>query len=72
MGMVGTGLQLRMELHAHIPGMLRHFHDLHQAAIGRQTAQAQARAGQRLAVLVIELVTVAVALADLIRTVNPG
>ena len=71
MGMIGSGFQLRMELHTYVPGVVGNFHNFHQTAVGRQSAQAQAGAGERIAVFVVEFITVAVTFADLIRAVNP-
>lgn len=70
MGMVGSGFQLRMELHTYVPGVVGNFHNFHQTAVGRQSAQAQAGAGERIAVFVVEFITVAVTFADLIRAIN--
>ena len=42
MGLVGPALELRVELDAHEPGVVRPLHDLHQAAVGGETGQGQA------------------------------
>ena len=62
--LVGTGLQLRMELDAHEPGVVQVFHDLHQLVIRRHAHQGQAAVGQGFPVVVVELIAVAVAFID--------
>ena len=71
MGLVGAALQLGVELDAHEPGVVGQLHDLHQALVGGETGQLQARLGQLLAVVVVELIAVAVALGDLVGAVGP-
>ena len=62
---VGTALELRMVLHADVERQRCQLHRFHKAAVRRQAAECQPRFRQRLAVVVVELVAVAVALGDL-------
>src|SRR6476469_1067880 len=57
-------LQLRMELHAHEPGMVWPLDDFGQFAVGRQAGKDQALLLERVAVMDVDFVAVAVALAD--------
>ena len=68
--MVGTALELRVELGAHEPGMVRQLHDLHQPLIRGKARQHQAGLLHLGAVVVVELEAVAVALGDLRRAVE--
>ena len=68
--MVGTALELRVELGAHEPGVVRQLHDLHQPLVGREARQHQAGLLHLGAVIVIELKAVAVTLGDLHRAVE--
>ena len=70
MGPVGTAFQLRMELPGHKPGVPGQLDHLHQAAVGGQAGEGQPRLGQRLTVVVVELIPVAVALLDLLPAVD--
>src|SRR5690348_18447353 len=54
-----------MVLHADEPGMLGNLDDLGQLAIGRHAGEAQSRILELALVVDVDLVTVAVALADL-------
>ena len=58
-------LELRMELAAEEMRMSGELDDLDVGAVGRGPGDAQARRGQRLFVLAVEFVAVAVAFADL-------
>jgi len=60
----GLGLELRVELTAEEPGMIRRFDDFHVMAVGRSPSDFQAGADQGRLVIAIELVAMAVALAD--------
>ena len=66
MGPVGPGFQLRVELHPHKPGVAGQLHHLHQLPIGGQPGQDKTGPGDCLPEVVVELVAVAVALADLL------
>ena len=57
-------LQLRVKLHADEPGVVRQLDDLGQAAVGRHAGEAQAGRAQAVDVVDVDLVAVAVALAD--------
>src|SRR5882762_9941466 len=59
------GLEFGMELAAEEPGMLRRFDDLDVLAVGRAAGDAESGIGERLFVLAVELVAVAVALGNL-------
>ena len=67
---VGAALELRVELGAHKPGMVLQLHDLHQPLIGGQARQSQACGPGGGAVVVVELIAVAVTLGDLRRAVQ--
>src|SRR6185295_12643479 len=64
--------ELRVELAADEIGVLRQLDHLHQAAVGRRARDEHAVAGQRLAVVVVDLVAMAVPLADLGGAVRGG
>ena len=66
----GLGLELRVELAAEEPRMLVQLDNLHQVAIRRGAADRSARLFQWLTVGVVELVAMAVPLADLALTVG--
>ena len=70
MGPVGPGFQLRVELHPHKPGVAGQLHHLHQLPIGGQTGQDKAGPGNCLPEVVVKLVAVPVALADLLCPVG--
>ena len=70
MGAVGTAFELGMVLHAYIKLFARHLHSLHQPAVRRGARQHEACFAQRGAVLIVELIAVAVPLADLLCTVS--
>ena len=53
-----------MELHAHKPWLVMKLHNLHQLFAGAETGQGQALFLEKVAVLVVELIAVAVALID--------
>ena len=65
MGPVGPGLQLRVELHPHKPGVAGQLHNLCQLPVGGQPGQNKTGSGDRLPKVVVELIAVPVALADL-------
>ena len=67
---VGAALELRVELDADEPLLLRLLHNLHEPAIRGQACQTQARVHQLGTKLVVELIAVAVALGDLRCTVG--
>src|SRR6516164_8436782 len=62
--------ELRMELAAQEPRMVRRFYDFHVILIGGPPGDSQPRGDQRLLVLPVELVTVPVPLADFVRAVS--
>src|SRR5687767_12433807 len=68
----GPRLQLGMELAADVPRMRLQLDDLDEGAVRRQSAQVQAVLDELVAVLVVHFVTVAVSLAHLRRSVDPG
>ena len=59
-----------MELARHEPGVAGQLHHFHQPPVGGQPGQGQPRLCQRLPVVVVELIAVAVALVDLICAVD--
>ena len=58
-------LKLRMELAAEEPGMLRRFDDFDVFAVGGAARDSESGIGERLFVLAVELVAVAVTLGNL-------
>src|SRR5689334_22545640 len=64
------GLELRMKLACQEPGMVRSLDNFHILAVRRTSGNAESRVGQRLFVLAVEFVAVAVALADIRRAVG--
>ena len=68
---IRPAFELRVELDAHEPGVVGQLHDLHQPLVGGQAGQYQTCVGEDLAVVVVELIAVAVALADLIGSICP-
>ena len=62
--LVGTALELRVELHADEEALAPNLDGLHQPPVGGEAGEHEAGVGQRVAVGVVELVAVAVALAD--------
>src|SRR4029077_11842944 len=69
----GLGLQLRMELAAEEPGVVRvELDDLDELAVGRHAREGQASVFQRRQVLLVDLVTVTVAFGDRALTVGAG
>ena len=64
------GLELGVELDADEPGVLGHLDDLGQATVRRHAGEAQARGAQPVDVVDVDLVAVAVALADLTLAVD--
>ena len=69
---VGAALELGMELHADEEALAGDFHGLHQPPVGGEAGEGEAGGLQRVAVGVVELIAVAVALADLQRIVAMG
>jgi molecular chaperone IbpA len=65
-------LQLRVELHADEPRMIRPLDDLGQQPIGRHAREDQPALFQRLAIGGVHFVAVAVALADLGGAIDPA
>ena len=75
MRLIGTGLQFRMGLGGHEPGMIGKLDHLHDPPVWRQSGQEQPVGGQDLPVIVIDLIPVSVALVDglaAIECVSPG
>ena len=72
MGVVGTGLELGVELDSHEPGVnvLRQLNDLDQILVGGKSREDKTRFGQRLAVSVVELPAVTMTLVDERLAVN--
>jgi hypothetical protein len=68
----GLRLELRMVLHGYIPRMRRDFHNLNQRTIGTKTHGTQPVGFELLPIGIVELVTVAVPLGNLLGTVAPG
>src|SRR6266571_4877521 len=68
----GPGLELRMELAADEPRMLRILDDLHQLAIGTDAAQAQSMLDELIAIRVGDFVAVPMPLADFGEAVHLG
>jgi hypothetical protein len=68
----GLRLEFRVELDADEPGVVRPFDDLGQSAVGAHAREQQPALLQRRAVVDIDLVAVAVALADVGRAVDGG
>src|SRR5277367_1162623 len=66
------GFELRVELAAEEEGMSGDLDDLDVGGVGRGAGEAKASAGEDGLVLAVELVTVAVALADLCFAVGLG
>ena len=64
MRFVGTRFELGVELDAHVEGAFGEFHRLYDVLVGRGTADGEARFFQRLLKVVIEFVSVAMALFD--------
>ena len=64
MGFIGAALELRMVLNTHMEGPVGQFHRLHQSAVWGKTAQCQTGCAKDIPVIVIELITVTVALVD--------
>src|SRR5438309_3776543 len=65
MGGQRLGLELRMELATQKPGVVGRFDDLDVDAVRSAAGDAQARRHERLFILAVKFVAVAVALADL-------
>src|SRR5882672_9306733 len=63
-------LELRMELATDKMGMVRQFDHLDVSPVGRRTGNSQPRRHHRLFVFAIELIAMAVALADLQLAIN--
>src|SRR5581483_11342193 len=63
-------LELGMELAAQEVRMVRDLHNLHVRPIRRRPRDLQPRGGQRLFVLAVELVTVPMTFADLLRAIS--
>ena len=72
MALGGPGLELRVELHAQEPGVALQLYHLHQQAVGRDARDDHAVGAEGLAVVVVELVAVAVALEDDLFLVGLG
>ena len=70
MGPVRAGLQLRVELHPHKPGVTSQLHNLHQLPVGGHPGQGESGGGEDGSEVVVELVAVAVALVDLLRSIG--
>src|ERR1700693_4655500 len=68
----GPRLKLRMELTPNVPRMGLQLDDLHERAVRRQTAQVQSVLDERITVLVVDFVAVAMALTPLLSAVNLG
>ena len=66
---VGTALELGMELHPHNEAFFRQLHGLHDVAVRGLAAEAEAMLFQQFPIVVVEIVQLAMALADLRRTV---
>jgi hypothetical protein len=67
-----TALELGMELDADEPGVVLPLHDLWKFAIGRHARKDQAALFQRVAVMNVDLIAVAVTLADFGRAILLG
>ena len=67
--LVRTALELRMELYAYKIVVLGYLNRLHYPAVGRCSAQLEPCICQNLAIVVVELVAVAVSLADVLLAV---
>src|SRR5207248_9569247 len=65
-----TRLELRMELTTDVPGMSLQLDHLHEGSVRREAAQIQAVLDELLAVLVVDLVAVAVSLTYLRCPIN--
>ena len=63
-GLVGSGLELRVELDPHEPGMVGQLHHLHQPPVRGKSCQAEPFRRQHLPVGVVELIAVAVPFGD--------
>ena len=61
---VGATLELRMVLNAHIEGPVGQFYRFHKSAVRGKTAQCQAGCAKDIPVIIVELITVTVALVD--------
>ena len=62
---VWLGLKFRMELNPHHEGVIGDFDNLNQSAIGVGSGNSQSFVFERIAIPIVEFVTMAVALADL-------
>src|SRR3954452_6653006 len=67
-----TALELRMELDADEPWMVRPLDDFRQAIVGAHAGEEQAASLECLAIVDVDLVAVAMALADFGRAVCGG
>src|SRR6266550_1238791 len=68
----GARLKLRVELTADIPRMRLKLHHLDQRSVGRKAAQVQSVLDELVAVLVVDLVAMAMPLADLRLAIDRG
>ena len=59
-----AALQLRVELDADEPGVVGPLDDFGQLAVGRHAGEYQSRPFQRVAIMGVDLIAMAVALAD--------
>ena len=66
----GTALQLRVELTSDEPGMVRELDHLHEVFIWGCARHDQAVLLEQLTVFVVDLIPMAVSLADLARSVD--
>ena len=66
----GLGLEFRVELHSDIPRVVSHFDDFHQIALHVYASDRQALVVEELAIIVVELV--AVALGNVLLAVGCG
>ena len=56
MRLIGTALEFRVVLHAHMERTIGQFHRLNEPAVGRNAAESQALALEQVAVVVVELI----------------
>ena len=66
----GTAFQFRVKLRREKPRVIGELDDLHEATVGRQTAQRHAVLGEKLSVLVVHLEAMTMTLGDFRSVIN--
>ena len=70
MGTIGTALKFGMELYAHMERTLTQFHGFNQTLIGGGAAEGQSCLCQQLAVVIVELIAMAVTFLNMFFAVS--